>query len=259
MEKGDKKKTVIIILIVLAVALLAVAGFVIYKVAGNNQTASKKQESSNITGDNMSNETSENAAQQDIHWLAIGDSITAGEGNNFISYADYISDIYSIDMTKRSWGGIDIVRLRELTDTGFLDIDMKPNLVTVLIGANDFGGNLPLNEFDDNMSQYMDTLSERYPDARIVFLTPLYRDYFGGVLPTMGGQINDIGISLYEYRDVIVNQGKQHNIEVIDLTGDDFLNADNIREYTTDGLHPNEAGNKMIAEKLYNLLFTGNK
>ena len=247
--KDDNKKTLIIVGVALAAIVIVSVGIIMankvfYKYGNENRILDEGQ---GIVINDI--------PDADVHWLAIGDSITFGEDNNHKSYADYLSETYNISMEKRSWGGLDIVRLCELADDNFLETDEQPNVVTVLIGANDFGFNLPLEEVDSHMSKYMDILKEHFPEAHIIFLTPLYRDYFGNTLPTMGGQVNDLGVTLYQYKDSIINRAKKHEVAVVNLTNDEFLNADNIHEYTSDGLHPNEAGNRMIADKLYNIIF----
>ena len=224
MKQSYQEKTVIAVIIIISVFIIG--GFIICPIIMYNKNT--------------------------VRWLAIGDSITFGEDESHLSYADYLSEAHSnISLHKISWGGLGISDLIRISDEGFTDDNDSIDIVTILIGANDFGFDTPIQEFERDIDKYMNILKDNFPNARIVFLTPLYRDYFGGTIPTMGGTINNLGISLYQYSDVITRQAAEHNIEVINLTNDDFLSDDNIRIYTLDGLHPNIAGNHMIADKLY--------
>lgn len=227
MHKSYQEKTVIITICVIIV--FVIGGFIITPI---------------IVSDKLS-----------VKWLAIGDSITFGEDDNALSYADYLAEEHSnISLNKISWGGLRIEDLIRLAESGFTNDDDDIDIVTVLIGANDFGFDTPIASFENDIDTYMKILKDNFPDARIIFLTPLYRDYFGNTIPTMGGTINNLGVSLYQYSDVIAAQAQKNDIEVINLTDDDFLSDDNIRIYTSDGLHPNVAGNKMIADKLYKII-----
>lgn len=225
-HKVNKKDiTVIITIAVLSLFTLISMGVVIYVV--------------------MSNEVED---REKMCWLAIGDSITVGENDG--GYAEYIAKDKNIVFEKRCWGGIGIRELNNLTEQNFLEGVNNPELVTVFIGTNDFGFDTPMEEFEESLDRYITDLKERFPKARIVFLTPLYRDYFGNTIPTVRGTVNNLNYTLYDYRDKIIAASNTHNIEAIDLTNDKYLNPSNIHLLSSDGLHPNKKGYQMIAKKL---------
>nr|MCR4610469.1 SGNH/GDSL hydrolase family protein [Lachnospiraceae bacterium] len=148
-------------------------------------------------------------------------------------------------------GGMRTNELVAYAKNGFIDTDEKPDFITVLMGTNDWGNNRTLAEFEADVSELMDILQSKYPESKIVFLTPLYRDHFGERTFIPSGMVNKNGNHLYEYSDIIKKQAAAHNVAVIELDENTYINADNIREYTADGLHPNTAGNKLIADRLY--------
>ncbi len=229
MSEKSKEKIVIVTLILLAVFVIVSTLGAIIMISGDN---GKK-----------------------VHLLAVGDSITFGEDENKKSYADYMAERNArIKLDKVSWGGLGIKDLRRLVEMRAFDNIKDVDIVTVLIGANDFGFDMPIEEFESEIDKYMKEMKGMYSNSRIVFLTPLYRDYYGTTIKTMGGTINNIGVTLYQYGDVIKKCAANNGIEVIDLTTDQYLNANNIRKFTSDGLHPNKAGNKMIAHKLVKAL-----
>lgn len=222
----NKNRFVTIIVLILLLLLLGVLGLLIYMILGINDKDNRK-----------------------IYWLAVGDSITVGNEDG--SYVEYIvRKNKNVILTKRSWGGIGISELSDLTTHDFLRGAENADIVTVLIGTNDFGYDKPLEEFESSLNTYIATLKTDFPTAKIVFMTPLYRDYFADDIPTAKGTVNNLGITLYDYRDSMIRTCKSNDVEVIDLTGDDYLNKDNIRQLTKDGLHPTPQGHQMIAKKI---------
>lgn len=188
-------------------------------------------------------------------WLAIGDSITYGEGDNGRSYADCIAKSHNnISVEKKAIGGLRTKELVIYAQNGYLETEKKPDLVTVLIGTNDYGTNVNLEEYENDLVALIDTLKGLFPDIKIVLLTPLYRDYFGkrtNIIPSM---VNENGNTLYEYAELIKKNAIQRGVDVLELNEEDYINKDNLRELTVDGLHPNQKGYKLIAENVYNEL-----
>lgn len=201
----------------------------------------------------------QNNNRKTIKWLAAGDSITWGEGDYLKSYIDYIGKKHQeIRIDKRGIPGMYTAELVLYSDNGFFDVDYDPDIVTVLMGTNDFGCNIPLNQYERDLENLIQVMKDRFPNSRIIFLTPLYRDYFGDKGYIMPGMINSNGNGLYEYNNLIIEKSKENGIEVIELTEDEYFNKDNLREYTVDGLHPNAKGNRLLADKLYNTIIANN-
>ncbi len=188
-------------------------------------------------------------------WLGVGDSITYGEGDNGRSYIDYIEKKHNdIDTEKKAVGGMKTAELVLYSNNGFLDIEKEPDLVTVLMGTNDFGMDVTIEEYEHNLDELICTLKGLFPNTKIVLLTPLYRDYFGERTVIIPGTINHNGNTLYEYIDLIKKKGAENGITVVELDEKDYLNENNLREYTVDGLHLNRKGNMLVADKLYDAI-----
>lgn len=132
---------------------------------------------------------------------------------------------------------------------------------TVIIGygLNDYTGGAPLENERDPMDEYtfagalrksLKTLKEINPSLRIVLVTPTYswiittrqtcEEFDGG-----GGILED-----YVEKEIAV--AAEMGVEVIDLYHDFFIHEEweDRMLYTVDGLHPNEAGRALIAEKI---------
>lgn len=137
------------------------------------------------------------------------------------------------------------------------------DIVVVFGGTNDFGcGDAPFGNFDDRTEEtfcgafhcLLQKLIARHPRAQLVVMTPLHRlnenDY-----------INSWGIRtvapLRQYVDTIIDICAYYSVPVLDLYRVSGLQpaVPIVQElYMPDGLHPNAAGQKLIADKLRGFL-----
>lgn len=233
MELEKKKKVVLIVMIALAVFVIGAAIYCCIILKNNKKT---------------------------ISWLAVGDSITWGEGYYRKCYIDFIAKNHpEVEADKKGIPGMYTSQLVLYANNGFLDTDYSPDIVTVLMGTNDFGCDVPLNQYEGDLENLIAIMKAKFPDSRIIFLTPLYRDYFGEKIYILSRKVNNIGNTLDDYINLIKVKSKEKGIEVIELTEDEYFNKDNIREYTMDGLHPNTKGNIFLADKLYNAVINSDK
>ena len=233
MELKKKKKVVLIVMIALAVFLIGATIYCFTTLKNNKKTVS---------------------------WLAVGDSITWGEGYYRKCYIDFIAKNHpEVEADKKGIPGMYTSQLVLYANNGFLDTDYSPDIVTVLMGTNDFGCDVPLNQYEGDLENLIAIMKAKFPDSRIIFLTPLYRDYFGEKIYILSRKVNNIGNTLDDYINLIKVKSKEKGIEVIELTEDEYFNKDNIREYTMDGLHPNTKGNIFLADKLYNAVINSDK
>lgn len=233
MELKKKKKVVLIVMIALAVFLIGATIYCCITLKNNKKTVS---------------------------WLAVGDSITWGEGYYRKCYIDFIAKNHpEVEADKKGIPGMYTSQLVLYANNGFLDTDYSPDIVTVLMGTNDFGCDVPLNQYEGDLENLIAIMKAKFPDSRIIFLTPLYRDYFGEKIYILSRKVNNIGNTLDDYINLIKVKSKEKGIEVIELTEDEYFNKDNIREYTMDGLHPNTKGNIFLADKLYNAVINSDK
>ena len=233
MELEKKKKVVLIIIIALAVFVIGAAIYCCIILKNNKKT---------------------------ISWLAVGDSITWGEGYYRKCYIDFIAKNHpEVQADKKGIPGMYTSQLVLYANNGFLDTDYSPDIVTVLMGTNDFGCDVPLYQYEGDLEHLIDLMKDKFPNSRIIILTPLYRDYYGEKKYILSRKVNNIGNTLDDYINLIKVKSKEKGIEVIELTEDEYFNKDNIREYTMDGLHPNTKGNIFLADKLYNAVINSEK
>lgn len=140
----------------------------------------------------------------------------------------------------------------------FSEMDDDASLIVVFGGTNDYGhGDAKIGCFEDRTSDtfygachyLMSGLLVKYPDAQIVFMTPLHRC----------GELNKNrnGYVLKQYVDIIKEVAEYYSIPVIDLWALSGIQpgVGVIKEkFCPDGLHPNDAGHIKMAELIGNYL-----
>lgn len=134
-------------------------------------------------------------------------------------------------------------------------MDADADLVVVFGGTNDFGhGDAPLGQMNDRSPytfygachKLIQKLMERYPEAQLVFMTPLHR-----LIEERGER------RLKDYVDAIRRVTEYYGIPVVDLYATCQIQPqveDNKNRFCPDGLHPNEAGHQRIYRRLRGVL-----
>lgn len=140
------------------------------------------------------------------------------------------------------------------------EMDIDADLAIVFGGTNDFGhGDAPLGNFgDDTVYTFygackclFEKLVKTY-NGNVVVITPLHR--FGEDNP-FGEDSNKPapGPILQEYVHAILQTAKSMNLNILNLWDDYDLNpnlGENAKYFICDGLHPNDDGHQLIAQKL---------
>ncbi len=203
----------------------------------------------------------------------LGDSITEGVGvtnceNVFWRQFEVISGAvckgYGI-------GGTRIAKIKNPTDASFDKTDTHFNtrvgimdkdadVIVVFGGTNDYGhGDAPLGE-EDSLDEYTfygalntlcNNLIENFPNARIVFMTPLHRTGENNLWNERG--IRNV-CPLSGYVNAIKKVCRNFSFPVIDCYSMSGINPNNEiikTNYMPDGLHPNDAGHKKLAEFIF--------
>lgn len=204
--------------------------------------------------------------------LFLGDSITEGAGTTCEEnrYYNVLKRKYELkDAVGYGVGGTRIAIQHKPSTEKQYDLyfsmradEMQENadIIVVFGGTNDYGhGDAPLGEFSDR-TQYtfygachelFQKLVEKYPESIIVIATPLHR--VNEMDPRGEGQKESDGVPLYVYVDSIKEVARYYSLPVCDLYANSGLqpNIPVIKEkYLPDGLHPNDKGNEIIADRL---------
>lgn len=202
----------------------------------------------------------------------LGDSITQGVGASCYenSYTQVFARISGANVKNYGVSATRIARQKNMDVAGNDEdyimradkMDLDADAVAVFGGTNDFGhGDVPIGTFADR-SEYtfygalhvlINKLINKYPSAKLFFITPLHR-------LSEDVTVNEIGIPcvpLKNYVAAIKEVAEYYSIPVLDLWGESGLQpkVKIIQEtYMPDGLHPCDAGAKIIAEKVYNFI-----
>lgn len=139
-------------------------------------------------------------------------------------------------------------------------IDFHQVEVLVLaFGINDYHAGIPMDNEDNPMDEttyggalrsVLTTLQESYPDLRIVLATPTYAWYVSKELTC---EEYDTGsVYLEEYVNTEISIAEEFGVEVVDLYHDVYAHEEweDWKTYTEDGLHPNESGRVLLAERI---------
>lgn len=201
----------------------------------------------------------------------LGDSITFGHGTTASekTFCKLIEKRYGA--VCRNYGICGTRIARQQTDTNdfcarAVKMDKDADAVVVFGGTNDFGhGDAPLGTMSDRtpdtfygaLHTLYTSLLEIYTEKPIVVVTPLHRtnedDPRGD-----GNKPSDVGV-LKTYVDIIREVAEYYSLPVLDLYKNSGMQpkVPVIREtYIPDGLHPNDKGHMIIADKIAEFLKT---
>lgn len=206
----------------------------------------------------------------------LGDSITQGTGTSSIEhvYWNVIGQRTGAEVYGYGVGGTRIAPQRIPTvqrpwedeyfalraETMIPDADV----VVVFGGTNDFGhGDAAFGKFTDRTNDtfcgayhlLMQQLIDKYPNATLVVMTPMHR------LSEDEDVYNEMGVrrmgKLVRYVDAVKEIAGFYGVACVDLFRQCPIQprVDILREkYMPDGLHPNDAGNALIADCLLSVL-----
>jgi len=203
----------------------------------------------------------------------LGDSITQGVGasskeTNYVSQTGEILNLaaannYGISATRIAPRKISMdpkIDSRWFA-TRVPEMDPDADGIVVFGGTNDFGhGDAPLGAMSDTtedtfygaMKILCEKLIEKYPGKPIVILTPLHRSSEDQILGD-GGNKMPLGQPLSAFAQAEREVAAYYSLPVLDLWSMSGLQpkVPVIKEkYMPDGLHPSDAGHRLIAERL---------
>lgn len=205
----------------------------------------------------------------------LGDSITEGHGTSGEAcfFTTLIARETGAICRNYGIGGTRIARQtvpslypqHDLDFPGRVDgMDPDADVVVVFGGTNDFGhGDAPLGSMADRtkdtfyggLHELYTRLIEKYPAARIVVLTPLHR--LNEDNPRGDGNKPQDVATLKEYVAIIRQVAEYYSLPVLDLFATSGLQprVPVIQQlYVPDGLHPNDAGHRLLAEQIIRFL-----
>lgn len=203
-------------------------------------------------------------------WCAIGDSITEKNFRANINYHDYIrSAVGDMTVDNKGISGSGFYNRTAVADT----ITTAPDVITVFLGTNDWGGvgaagTMQLGAFGDVgtatvagcIDALLTGLLAKFPAVPIGIATPIPRSGCWGI----PGTANSRGYTLRQLSDLIRQYAQHYSMPLIDLYAESNLPvwtaAGNDYYFKApgqpapDGLHPNDAGQAVLARKFVKLI-----
>lgn len=193
----------------------------------------------------------------------LGDSITEGAGASEKSkcYVSVLGQNTGAIVRNYGIGGTRIARRHIPHENPVYDqdfclrgpqMDADADAIVVFGGTNDYShGDAPMGTFASRTSDtfygalhtLFTSLITRYPDAKILVLTPLHR------LNENTPAVNNLPLKAYV--DVIREMAEAYSLPVLDLYAVSGMqpNIPIIQErFMPDGLHPNDAGHARLAD-----------
>lgn len=159
--------------------------------------------------------------------LVYGDSITQGYDavDPSVRYASRLADaLGAVEYNKAIGGEVFFPALASAQQT------FVPDYISVAYGTNDWGRGVSYPEFRENCKQFFANLREKYPNATIFAITPIWRR---DAVETRN--LGDISL----VRDYIAELAPEYDLKVI--IGDGLVPADPTL-FADKRLHPNDKG-----------------
>ena len=143
-------------------------------------------------------------------------------------------------------------------------MDNDADIIVVFGGTNDYGhGDAPIGTINDKtpntfygaLHYLYYNLIAKYPNAFIFVITPLHRVCENN-LRGEGEKERDF-LPLRDYVKIIREVADFYSIPVLDLFANSGIYPNipaHKEKYTADGLHPNDLGHRMLAEKIIDFI-----
>jgi lysophospholipase L1-like esterase len=184
-------------------------------------------------------------------WATLGDSISAANGyqplvSGKLGFANVVNVAQS-GCPMAAGGDRDYGATVHMGKT----LETVPECVTIWAGTNDYRLGKPLGSLDgrDIYTYYgayvtlVEELLTRNPAARLNLWTPLQRDKDGWDTEF----VNEAGYRLTDYVEAVKAIGRRYAIPVLDLYAESGITKLTLDYFTSDRLHPNQAGHERIA------------
>jgi len=184
-----------------------------------------------------------------ITLVCLGDSLTAGYGatasfeeDKSKSYPAYLEKKDNISVINAGVSGDTTTQALARVDSDVLP--EYPEIIIILLGANDFFKNIPFSTTQDNFQQIIEKVDD---GNRKIYLAKFYTDAMASLISILGlsgtfSQYNDM------FNTLVTSSS---NIELIE---DIWTGVWGVREHMSDPIHPNAKGYEIMADNIYKVV-----
>jgi len=211
----------------------------------------------NMDKQNSINTDQVSKSEGEITYIAIGDSYTIGNG---VLDSERWPNILVKNLRAE---GIDIELIANPAVSGYTVEDairnelpqikkLQPDFVTVLIGANDNFGQIPVNTYAQDLKELLDKLQPMLNNPQNIVLVTI-PDYSKS--PAGGGyETAGVSKSIEEYNRIIKEEAEKRGLRVADIfpVSQTMTSAD---DYISDGLHPSAQGYAKWEKVIFPVVF----
>lgn len=191
-----------------------------------------------------------------VYNCAIGGSRATSDSNNTDVRGEWNSQslntmMYIARGELSAEGQLDgISAMETLKEVDFTSVDY----VIFSYGLNDYFFNVPIDSEEGmfEMDTYMGALRhaankmrEAYPNLQVIFITPTYCDIWSGDEDCINHNLGN-GV-LPDYVNGMITASEQVNTFLINMFEKMRLTADNLKDYSDDGVHLNQNGREKYA------------
>lgn len=229
--------------------------------AGDKLELYTKSENTDIVGKLIDHITHSNNNLGNVSYCAIGDSLTFLSNGNPNGYTSLLSDYFGFSKTtvngysgksladssqgsllvnKASWTSHDLFSLLTCTN------DFKLNTSVGVL--DDYINNTGRTTFYGALREFIDRVYELNPNAKIVLIGTGQRNNASYT----SWSTNTAGHKLRDYIEALKTVANYESLPFVDLFYEANINMRNVSLYTTDGLHYNDLGYKMITPSIIN-------
>ncbi len=149
----------------------------------------------------------------------------------------------NFDFMNRGVSGNTVLNLRDRWQKDTLDL--KPDVLSILIGVNDAGKNVPLDEYEAVYEKILADAEAANPKIRLVLCEPF-------TLPVGAMTTNDARrSSVVQRQQIVAKLAEKHHAALVHFQRvfDDACKRAPVNHWIWDGVHPTYSGHQLMADE----------
>ena len=183
--------------------------------------------------------------------VCLGDSLTAGYGattpgvdDKSKSYPAYLQKKVNIPVINAGVSGDTSAQGLARVDTEVLS--HNPEIVIILLGANDIGRGIPVATARDNLQSIINKIND---GSRKIYFAKCFSEEMLGVLDSMPGLAANYAAIARQYNDMFNTLASRNNLTLVEDIWDGVWGI-----HMSDGIHPDAAGYEIMADNIFKVL-----